>query len=239
MDKEKYVYKVFQSIAPGYDRANDRISTGLHLRWKKAGLKALAKKLPEGGSLLDMGCGTGDIIKLIKEQRPDCKALGVDFSPKMLEVAGKNLKGIPGVRLERGNVTRLAYEDGSFDAVTISFALRNTSDYGRVLGEAFRLLKPNGYFMCIDSFVPESPVIRPFYNLYFNLLMPFIGGGIHKHRQYKWLSKSTRDFISAGELMKLMKKKGFCKIRSGGFLFGACVCIMGNKKKIERADNDK
>ena len=227
--KERYVYEVFQNIASGYDKANNRISTGLHLRWKSAGIAALAKRLPKGGRLLDMGCGTGDIIRLIKERRPDIRALGVDFSPKMLEVAGVNLRGIPDVRLEEGNVTNLSYEGGFFDGVTISFALRNTSDYGGVIKEAYRLLSGGGYMMCIDSFVPENPIIRPFYSLYFNVFMPLIGGGIRKRRQYRWLAESTKEFITAGDLIRLLKKAGFRNVRSKSFMLGACVCVIGKK----------
>lgn len=228
-NKEKYVYEVFQSIAKGYDSANYRISAGLHMKWKRTGVKALCRELPVDPRLLDLGCGTGDMLRLIHEERPDAILCGVDFSGGMLEIAHKNLCDIQGVRIEKGNVTSLDMEGASFDGVTISFVLRNTADYEKVLREALRVLRPGGVFLCIDSFVPENRVIRLFYDLYFGIIMPVIGGGISKNKQYRWLAESTREFLAPRELMRLMHRVGFRGIRSKGFMFGSCYCIMGRK----------
>ncbi len=125
--KEKYVFEVFQSIANGYDSANARISAGLHLKWKKAGVRVLVKHLDRNAHVLDLGCGTGDIIRLLASEREDLYITGIDFSPEMLEIAKKNLGGIPEVELKTGNISALPLEDGTFEGAGVSFALTGTA----------------------------------------------------------------------------------------------------------------
>ena len=228
--KESYVYDVFQNIADGYDRANLRISAGWHMIWKRTAVKRLCKAMGDKPAILDIGCGTGDMLRLISENRPDARLTGVDFSPNMLEKAGDNCSDIRDLELVQGNAMELPAADGAFDGVSISFALRNTADHERVLKEALRVLKPGGRLVCIDSFVPENPLIRPFYQIYFSAFMPFLGGGIRYLREYRWLKQSTRDFISPKELMRLMRKTGFRRIAYKRFLFGACVCVSGDRR---------
>ena len=160
-EKEEYVFRVFQSIAEGYDSANRRISLGAHLRWKKSAVKSMMASLPEGAALLDIGCGTGDMLRIFSELCPAAALTGLDFSPNMLKAAEANLRDVPNLTLQQGNALDLPFPDASFDGVSISFALRNTADYLRALQEAFRVLKAGGMLLVIDSFVPESPVVRP------------------------------------------------------------------------------
>lgn len=233
--KETYVFQVFQTIAPGYDRANDRISLGAHSRWKRSAARWLLHRLPLRPEILDLGCGTGDMLKQFFQLRPGCQLTGLDFSPNMLSVAEKNCKNIPNLVLAQGNACQVPFPDGRFDAVSISFALRNTADYLQVLREALRVLKPGGYFLCIDSFVPENVLVRPFYHLYFSSLMPLLGGGLANWKEYRWLRKSTNAFLSTGELMELMEHAGFCKWDRHYFMFGACACVTGQKPLEKKA----
>lgn len=239
--KERYVYDVFQNVATGYDKANVRISAGQQGRWKSAAADLLCEGLAEGtqraGSpadghgdapcVLDIGCGTGDMLLLVHDRCPQAQLTGIDFSPHMLEQALGRCEGIEGISLVEGNALDLPFDDDSFDGVTIAFALRNTADYVGALSEALRVLRPGARFVCIDSFVPANPVVRPFYRLYFGLLMPLLGGGVRKLRQYRWLSRSTREFVSVRELEDLMGRVGFVRVQDKSFMCGACVCVMG------------
>lgn len=236
--KEQYVYSVFQSIAGGYDRANRRISLLQHVRWKKKAADVLCDPLPGNSKILDIGCGTGDMLQIIASKRPDCALTGLDFSPNMLTVAKRRLIGAENVDLIKGNALDIPFKDNTYNGACISFALRNTADYKKALSEAFRVLKDGGCFVCIDSFVPESRLIRPFYDIYFSMIMPLLGGGIKKIREYRWLKKSTADFISATELVKMMKSMGFTGIRKKRFLFGACVIVSGRVKRDNGTDKD-
>lgn len=82
----------------------------------------------------------------------------------------------------------------------------------------------------IDSFIPECRLIRPAYGFYFSAIMPLLGGGIKRYKQYRWLSRSTKDFVSASGLQSLMAGQGMEEINRKDFMFGACVCVTGRKR---------
>ena len=231
--KEEYVFRVFQNIAEGYDRANRRISLGAHLRWKRTAARNIRGEFPEKPELLDIGCGTGDMLRIFSEACPEASLTGLDFSPNMLKAAENNLRDLPEIRLQQGNALDLPFPDASFDGVSISFALRNTADYLRALQEAARVLREGGVLLVIDSFVPESSLVRPFYHLYFTGLMPLLGGGLKKREEYQWLTKSTKEFISVSELEELVRQAGLQNAGRKGFLFGACTYVLGRKRSGE------
>lgn len=227
MEREQRVYAIFQSIACGYDRANQRISLGRHVSWKRAAVCSIIGGIPRYGKTLDLCCGTGDMTALFLEQTPDLRVTGLDFSPNMLDTARRRFDGDLRVELIQGNAMSLPFEDESFDAAVISFALRNTGDYGRVLDEMVRVVRRGGAVCCVDSFRPESKLIQPFYDLYFSGLMPLIGGGLAHRKEYHWLSDSTKAFLSADGLSVLMREKGLKRIAGRSFLFGACSIRTG------------
>lgn len=231
MDKEEYVFKVFGSVAEDYDRANQRISLGQHLLWKKRGAEMLEASLPQGGKLLDICCGTGDMTQLMLSRRQDIRVTALDFSPEMLEKAEKRFAGEKRVELVRGNALDMPFKNDSFDAAVISFGLRNTADYGAAIKEAARVLKEGGGFCCIDSFLPEQFWVRPFYGLYFSLLMPLLGGGIKRFKEYRWLSRSTRAFVSPGRLKQLLALGAMQPKEERSFMFGSCKAIYAIKSK--------
>ena len=121
-EKEEYVFRVFQSIAEGYDSANRRISLGAHLRWKKSAVKSMTASLPEGAALLDIGCGTGDMLRIFSELCPASALTGLDFSPNMLKAAEANLRDVPNLTLQQGNALDLPFPDASFDGVSYRHA---------------------------------------------------------------------------------------------------------------------
>lgn len=228
-DKCSYVYGVFQSVAAGYDKANARISLGLHRRWKRAAARSLCESLPSDARVLDIGCGTGDMLLLVADELPEAQLTGLDFSPNMLEQARERCGDLAAISLVQGDAQALPFDDEGFDGVSIAFALRNTTDYGAVLAEARRVLKPGGALVCIDSFVPSCVAIRPFYHLYFSVVMPLLGGGITHWKQYRWLSNSTKRFITVRQLLDLLGTKGYVNLLSRTFMFGACAFVRGEK----------
>lgn len=227
--KEQRVYSVFQSISEGYDRANNRISLGLQNSWKKALTDRLAADTPRGTNILDVCCGTGDIALKMADARRDLKVTGIDFSPAMLEVAESKRCGRRNVRFTQGNAMKLPYRDDSFTAACISFGLRNTADYEQVLREMKRVVRPGGYIYCLDSFVPDSPVVRPFYNIYFRFIMPMLGGGRKYKKEYMWLYESTQKFLHRRELEDLYRRLGLRAVNHKNRMCGACVLVWGQK----------
>ena len=173
---------------------------------------------------LQLSCSLADV-------RRDLQVTGLDFSPAMLAHAGLRSAGKKrtNVHFRQGNALELPYEDNSFEAVCISFGLRNTADYFRVLHEMKRVTKPGGYIYCLDSFAPECKPVKPFYTLYFRFIMPLLGGGIRHRKEYLWLYHSTKHFLSGRDLKKLFVRTGIKKVQDKDKMFGACVLVWGRK----------
>lgn len=226
-EKERRVYRVFEQIAAGYDRANDRISFGLQSGWKRMLTEKLAADAPPGAGVLDVCCGTGDIALEAARLRPDLQVTGLDFSPAMLRTAKRRGMGCRNVQFIRASAMRLPCPENHFAAACISFGLRNTADYGQVLGEMRRVVKPGGWVYCLDSFVPENRLVQPFYRLYFRHLMPLIGGGTENASAYRWLNESTEQFLCRDALKALFREAGLRQVQSESRMFGACTLVWG------------
>lgn len=227
MDKETRVFNIFQTVADRYDSANERISLGQQQRWKRAAVQSVVTAIPRNGRVLDLCCGTGDITSLLLKSAPGLSVVGLDFSPRMLDEAMRKVGGDKRVALLEGNAAALPFENETFDAAIISFGLRNTCNFGRVIGEMSRTVRPGGVVCCIDSFMPRHRWIKPFYSFYFRYVMPFIGGGISYHGEYRWLNESTETFLTPDELESIMRVCGLIEILGKSFLFGACAYRTG------------
>lgn len=228
--KREKVYQVFQHISSSYDEANKRISLGMEGRWKQQLIDAITKRAEPNGQVLDVCCGTGDIAIAIAAVRPDLTVTGLDFSPAMLQTARQKSRRLDNVSWYEGDAMTLPFPDNTFASACISFGLRNTSDYRQVLCEMTRVVRPGGWVYCLDSFVPDSPLIRPFYALYFRGIMPFLGGGIRHRQEYLWLWQSTREFLRKRQLLALFREVGLAHARMEGHLFGTCVLHKGQKR---------
>lgn len=226
--KQEKVYGVFQTISKDYDRANTRISLGMEKGWKRMLIDRLAD-CPAGAGILDVCCGTGDIALEIAGRRPDLRVTGLDFSPAMLSVAEGKRNGQENLQFVQADAMNLPFEEEKFAASCISFGLRNTADYERVLGEMYRVTQAGGSVFCLDSFVPENRLIQPFYRLYFRFIMPLLGGGKKHVQEYQWLYESTQTFLQPKELETLFRKVGLKQVRIKRKLFGACVLVWGEK----------
>lgn len=149
----------------------------------------------------------------------------------MLDVARRKGAALEHLTWREGDAMALPFADDTFSAAAISFGLRNTPDYGAVLTEMTRVVCPGGWVYCLDSFVPDSPLIRPFYDLYFRGVMPLLGGGFRHRREYRWLWQSTRDFLRKRELTALFAAVGLEKVRADSHLFGTCALHSGQKPR--------
>ena len=230
-EKKERVYSVFETIAQRYDSANNRISFGMQKRWKKLLIRRVLKTAGPGMKVLDVCCGTGDIAIALAGRRPDLEVIGLDFSPAMLDVAQNKGEGLENLHWVQGDALELPFPDGMFAAACISFGLRNTAGYGRVLEEMYRVTAPGGRVFCLDSFVPDHPLVVPAYRLYFRHLMPILGGGRRYRKQYEWLYESTQQFPGRKKIMKLFSRTGMEEVQSRSRMLGACVLIEGKKPK--------
>ena len=225
MNKEEKVLNIFEKISENYDSANDRISLGMQMGWKKHLISAVKTAKPE--KVLDVCCGTGDISLMLSAE--GINVTGLDFSPAMLTVAKEKDKENK-VNWIQGNAMELPFEDGSFDACTISFGLRNTPDFEQVLREMKRVSRGNIYIL--DSFIPENKIVYPFYKLYFKTLTPLIGGANKYKAEYQWLFESTDAFLSPSQLSDLLKKVGFAKVYTEKYNFGTCCLLTAYRESF-------
>ena len=218
--KSRKVRTIFQDIADRYDSASNRISLGRQTAWKRTLTQEIVTdaKAHEHWKLLDVCTGTGDIAMMVAKSAKNVEVTGVDYSDAMLEKAKEKGAGSRQIK--------------TFQAAVISFGLRNTADFFKVLTEMKRVVTDGGHIYVMESCVPENPFVRPFYDLYFKWIMPLLGGGIRKFKDYRWLSNSTRTFPKGSGLRNMMHEVGLENIRFKNRMFGACVLVRGQKPLI-------
>jgi demethylmenaquinone methyltransferase / 2-methoxy-6-polyprenyl-1,4-benzoquinol methylase len=198
------VRTMFDRIAPVYDLMNRLMTAGLDRRWRKLTAEAVVRP---GDHVLDGCCGTGDLA--LAAQEAGGKVTGLDFSERMLERARRKSSSIEWVR---GDLLELPFEDHSFDAATVGFGVRNVADLDRALGELARVLRPGGRLGILEITQPRG-LLRPFFKLWFDVLVPFAGKLLPGGSAYTYLPASVRRFPGPDDLAGLMARTGFEDIR--------------------------
>ncbi|SHF56850.1 demethylmenaquinone methyltransferase [Ornithinibacillus halophilus] len=230
--KEERVHSVFEKIYNKYDSMNSIISFQRHKAWRKDVMKRM--NVQKGASALDICCGTGDwSIALAEEVGNSGEVIGLDFSKNMLTVAEEKNKELKHEQLTfiHGNAMELPFEDNSFDYVTIGFGLRNVPDYMTVLKEMFRVVKPNGKVICLETSQPTLIGFRQLYYLYFRFIMPLFGRLFAKsYKEYAWLHESAKNFPDKDQLKKMFYEAGFSDVKVKSYTGGVAAMHMGLKK---------
>lgn len=228
-NSEKDVHDIFTRVAPKYDLMNNIVSLGLQNKWRKLFIKQLAEKKVD--VCLDLCCGTGDMtINLAKKAQ---QVIGLDFNEKMLELAKRkiaktNLKDK--IILSKGDAMALKFKPDTFDLVTICFGLRNVPDAGKTIAESYRVLKPNGCLAILEMSQPTNPLIKLGWQIYFNIFPYFAKLTKIKVADYQYLSSTTKDFLSANQLKKLLKQKGFKTVIVNKLTWGTGAIHIATKK---------
>ena len=198
------VRRMFDRIAPVYDAMNRLMTAGLDRRWRRATVDAVVRP---GDRVLDACCGTGDLALEARDRGAD--VVGLDFSEAMLERArGKGAD----VEWIRGDVLALPFEDGSFDAVTIGFGIRNVDDVAAGLRGLRRVLRPGGRLGILEITRPRGPLTL-FYRLWFDALIPLAGRLLPGGSAYTYLPASVRRFPGPEDLAALLAAAGFTEVR--------------------------
>ena len=221
--KTKLVQNVFSSVAPSYDIMNDLMSLGMHRLWKKRFVEIV--DLKENEIILDVGSGSGDIAsEILKENIPTSLYL-LDLNEEMLLEGRKRLKKEKNINYFIGNAEKLNFENNFFDKYTISFCLRNVTEYLLSIKEAYRVLKPGGKYCCLEFSTPKSSLISSSYKIYKSKILPLLGEIIAKDKNaYEYLSESIDLFPSQEELSKNLLDCGFTKVETIN-LFNGIVAI--------------
>lgn len=217
-EKTRRVHQVFQRVAERYDLMNDVMSGGLHRLWKKAFVEGLPLSVSPPFHILDMASGTGDIARRIAQRllqlgHTQAELILCDLTETMLQEGRQNLlEEFPTLSLKWvcGNAESLPLPDQSVDLYTISFGLRNVTSPEKALAEAYRVLKPGGFFYCLEFSHVTSPFLSGLYEAYSFYLIPQLGAWIANDRPaYQYLVESIRRFPSQKILLRMMADAGF------------------------------
>jgi demethylmenaquinone methyltransferase/2-methoxy-6-polyprenyl-1,4-benzoquinol methylase len=226
-----FVREMFDAIAPRYDVLNRLLSLRQDVGWRKKMVAALT--IPEDGRVLDVACGTGDVmVEICRRKGPQVMATGIDFSPGMLDLARKKIDrhGLSGAFLLAGNALAMPFHKATFHAVTIAFGIRNIQDKTGALKAFYDVLVPGGKVMVLELATPGSPRMRDAYLAYFQKVLPLVGKLFSRHRfAYSYLPESVSRFPTPDTFIKIMKAAGFSKVSCRGLTLGIANLFVGVK----------
>lgn len=228
-DKTKQLISLFDKISAHYDSFNNVISWGMAQSWRKEAVTFLKQFSPK--IILDIATGTADMMVVMdKLLKPD-KITGIDISAGMMEigkqkVANKHVRAKTDFMVE--DAAALSFENQSFDAVTISFGIRNLEKLSQSLREINRVLKPGGHFLIIEVNQPDKGVMLLLYKLYIRIYMLFVTGLLDKS-DYKYLTNSMGAFPRGEKLIQILQSFDFELIKYKRFTFDVCSAYLLRK----------
>ena len=212
---------MFDRIAPVYDAMNHVMSAGLDRRWRAA---TAAEVVRPGDRVLDSCCGTGDLA--LACSLAGGRVTGLDFSERMLERARRKSDEVEWVQ---GDALALPFDDGSFDAATVGFGVRNLADLELGLRELQRVLRDGGRLGVLEITRPRG-LLAPFYRVWFDRVVPLIGKVLPGGAAYSYLPASVRRFPRPEDLARVMREAGFDDIRYRLFAGGIVALHTGVAK---------
>lgn len=231
MAKKEGVKKMFDNIAPDYDKLNHILSLNIDKNWRKKAVRELADEA-RPLNVLDVACGTGDFtIEIARKVPHGSTVVGVDISDGMIAVGLEKLAklGIDAA-LEVADCEALPYEDNTFDRISVGFGVRNFEHLELGLSEMYRVLTPGGKLVILELSVPSNAFIRWCYKLYFLKILPFIGGLVSGDRSaYEYLPASVLRFPAPDKFMSIMKSAGFDVVEHRAMTLGVCRMYIGKK----------
>lgn len=232
--KGSQVEAMFDNIASSYDFMNTAMTFGLHRRWLRKALRVL-KDGSQPKNILDLATGTGEVAFSLARLFPAAKILGVDLSEGMLAVAREKLhRDHPdigaAVEFRQGDCLDLELPDGSFDAVTIAYGVRNFENLAKGFREFFRVLRPGGRLLILELSRPENKVIRLGYDLYSRTLIPLIGRMVSKDsRAYSYLPESIAAMPPRRRIAEMLCEAGFTDAKFKSLTLGAVTYYIAEK----------
>jgi demethylmenaquinone methyltransferase/2-methoxy-6-polyprenyl-1,4-benzoquinol methylase len=219
------VRAMFDRIARVYDPMNLVISAFQEPRWRRRAV-ALTQTVP-GDRLLDVATGTGKVAAdLHRRAQPGGSVLGVDISPAMIRVATRRFADRPGLQFVVGDALALPTEDGTFDAATIAFGMRNLPDYGKGFAEMARSVRPGGRVVCLEIARPQSRPAR-ILQFWFDRIVPVIGRVAGQGAAYGYLVRSVKGYPGPDRIAEIMRETGLRDVSWQGMSGGIVTLHVG------------
>jgi demethylmenaquinone methyltransferase / 2-methoxy-6-polyprenyl-1,4-benzoquinol methylase len=223
-ERAHYVHKVFTRIAKRYNLMNRLMTAGQDVHWRREAVRHL--RLSPRVRLLDLGTGTGDLGREALHQQPAIRLAAADFNLEMM-LAGRASGRLPWINAD---ALHLPFTDQSFDAVVSGFLMRNVGSLSSSLIEQYRILKPGGRIVILETTRPQAGIFTPFVWIHMNLVIPLIGGLISGDREaYHYLPASSESFLDAKELAIQMSSAGFKNIGYRRRMLGTIAIHWGEK----------
>jgi demethylmenaquinone methyltransferase/2-methoxy-6-polyprenyl-1,4-benzoquinol methylase len=223
---EPRVTTMFDSIAPVYDRMNTLMTAGLDGRWRRAAVRAAG--LSPGDAALDVACGTGKLTAaLAGAVGPAGRVVGVDLSEAMLDEARRAFGKLTSVEFRLGNALALPVDDGSFDAATIAFGLRNLSSFEDGFRQMARAVRSGGRVVCLELSLPRPGPAGRIYAAAFRAMAPVLGALFRRRAAYSYLPHSLDGFPRAEEIAETMRRAGLRDVGFRRLALGAVAIHVG------------
>ena len=228
--KKEQVTNMFDTISKNYDCLNRVISIGIDVKWRKKVVRIVKETKAE--SILDIATGTGDLIISMANSEAT-KLVGLDISQGMLAVGQEkiNKKGLSSrIEMVLGDSETLPFDASSFDAITVAFGVRNFENLEKGLSDIYRVLKPGGTLVILETSVPTKTPFKQGYKLYANYILPTIGKLFSKDKiAYDYLSKSAASFPFGTTFNNILQKTGFIAIENKPQTFGVATIYVASK----------
>ncbi len=224
LGKKEQVAKMFDAISKNYDGLNRIISLGIDVKWRKKVVKIVGKNKPK--QILDIATGTGDLALMMAELSPD-KIIGLDISEGMLAVGKEKIAKVnlsEKIEMVVGDSEEMPFDDDTFDAITVSFGVRNFANLDKGIKEIARVLKPSGVLVILETSNPMKFPFKQGYKLHTHLFLPIIGKLFSKDKvAYSYLSESANSFPFGAAFNNILQKNGFTSTEDTPVTFGVAT----------------
>lgn len=228
--KKEQVAQMFNNISPKYDLLNRVLSMGIDISWRKKAVKMLEKEQPK--LILDVATGTADFALEALSLQPD-KIIGVDISEGMLNLGKEKIAKMNlthKIELQMGDSERLLFADETFDAVIVSFGVRNFENLEKGLQDICRVLKKGGTLIVLEFSQPQGFIFSRLYYFYSKYILPTIGKIVSQdNAAYSYLPESVKAFPFGKQFLAIMEKVGFTKTEAKELTFGISSIYKGKK----------
>jgi len=230
LGKKDQVATMFNNISKNYDDLNRVISFGIDISWRKKVVQIVSKNNPQ--QILDIATGTGDLALMMSTLAPE-KIIGLDISEGMLSVGKEKISKAQlndKIEMVVGDSEDIPYADNTFDAITVSFGVRNFANLDKGLGEIRRVLKSGGILVILETSNPTKFPFKQGYKFYTSFILPVIGKLFSKDKiAYSYLSESANFFPFGEAFNNILKKNGFINTTHTPVTFGVATIYSASK----------